>query len=216
MKRSVTLIELMIGCTLLAVLLSFLFGLIREVKVGERVIRVERERLLERERVEMRLDQLFLQTIHANAGGNPLFYTDQEGALVFMAEVGATFDPPFVDRVLCRINCQEGALFLDTWPDPEKFGTSPQEMRRETLLSKVDSISWEFFSPPNPNMVIDPLRIGQDEENQEPPTDEWLSVWKVGYRKIPPLLQLTIERENEMIKYATFLPATSYPIEVGP
>jgi hypothetical protein len=215
MKRSVTLIELMIGCTLLSVLLSLLFGLLREMKLGEKEILGERERLLLLERFEIRLDQLLLKSVAAQKEGNPVFYTDQEGGLVFITEVGATYDPPLVDRVLCRLLHQDGALIAESWPDPEKFGTSPQIMRREVILPKVEKISWKFFSPPKPDVIINGPRVGENEEKQEPPVDEWLDEWKVGYQKIPPLLQLTVVRDkDEVLTYMTFLPATGMPLEL--
>lgn len=215
MKRSVTLIELMIGCTLLAVLLSLLFGLLREIKLGEKEILAERERLVLLQRLEVRLDQLLLRSVAAQKGDNPIFYTDPEGGLVFITEVGATFDPPLVDRVLCRLYLHEGSLVAESWPDPEKFGTSPQIMRREILIPKVDRISWKFFSPPKLDVVIDSPRVAENEEKQDPPVDEWVEDWKIGYQKIPPLLQLTIARDKEeVLTYMTFLPSTGMPLEI--
>lgn len=213
-KRSVTLTELLIGCILLSSLLALLFGLLREVKIGEKKIREEKDLVSEEFRLESRLDQLFLK-ITPLKQEHPGFYTDENLELIFTTLIGPNLDSPFFDRVLCALYCNEnGELILDTWPDPIKYGVEPVEMRREVLLKGVTALEWKFFSPPKRGMVVDPPSVGNNEDKQDPPSREWLSIWKVGYQKIPPFLKLTIRRKNGDISYETYLPATDFPLEL--
>ena len=213
-KRSVTLTELLIGCVLLAALLTLLFGLLREVKGGEKLVRKERGYLAEEFRLEARLDQLLLKAVPLKES-HPGFYTDESLGLVFVSRVGAAIDGPFVDRILCRLyRSDQGDLTLDYWPDPIRMGVEPKEMRREILFSNVDAIEWSFYSPPKKDVIVENARIGSDKEDQDPPSGQWNPLWKVGYKKIPPLMRLTVRRGEKTLIYETYLPATSFPLEL--
>lgn len=215
-KRSVTLIELLIGCSLLAVLLSLVFGMWRELNLGQKAIDAERELVGERIRFEATLDQLLLKAIPMKKEEGVCFYTDSDGGLVFLSQVGANLDPLFVDQVLCKLHCVGGDFVIDQWPDPERHGVFPQQMRREILLKGGQDLSWSFFAPPNPNLVIETpmVGIGIEDVEQQAPT-RWSLVWRPGYKKIPLFLRLQLKKGNILYQYETYLPATSYPLELA-
>ncbi len=214
-KRSVTLIELLIGCALLAVLISLVFGIWGELNKGHKKIDDERDLLWEKVKLEASLDQLLLKIVPLKNEEGVGFYTDSEGGLVFISQVGASVDPLFVDQVLCKLHCVEGDFVVDQWPDPERLGVFPKEMRRLILLEGVSETVWEFFVPPNRNIVIETpqIGIGKETEEQRAPTG-WSSSWKPGYKKIPVLLKLTLQKGKTLYRYETYLPATSYPLEL--
>jgi len=215
-KRSVTLIELVIGCSLLALLLTLVFGMWRELNLGEQAIDKERDLLREKIRFETSLDQLLLKAIPMKKEGEVCFYTDAEGGLVFLSQVGASLDPLFVDQVLCKLHCVNGDFVVDQWPDPIRHGVFPQQMRREILLKGAEELTWSFFVPQNPRMIIENPKVGIGVENmeQQAPT-RWSPTWRPGYKKIPVFLRLQLKKGKALYEYETFLPATSYPLELA-
>lgn len=214
-KRSVTLIELLIGCTLLALLISLVFGIWGELHKGHKLIDQERDSLFEKIKLEAKLDQLLLKIVPLTKPEGVGFYTDQENGLVFISQIGASIDPLFVDQVLCKLHCIQGNFVVDQWPDPERHGVYPTLMKREVLLTGITEWEWSFFVPPKPNKVIETSKIGIGSENyeQEAPS-RWSAVWKPGYKKIPALIRLKLKQEKNVFEYETYLPSTSYPLEL--
>lgn len=215
-KRSVTLIEMMIGCALLAVLLTLVFGIWGQIHQGHKMVDDERDLAWERVKLEATLDQLLLKMEPIKTEKGIGFYTDSENALIFISRVGASVDGLFVDKVLCKLHCIGGDFVLDQWPDPQRHGVFPQQMKRSVLLKGAAAVEWSFFVPPNPKMVIEnpKIGIGVDKDEQQAPT-RWSSSWRPGYKKIPVLLRLKMKSRDKDFQYETYLPLTHYPLELS-
>jgi len=204
--------ELLVGCVLLSTLVALAFGILGEIKNGHKVVDKERVDLAERLKLEATLDQLFLKIVLLKE--EVAFHSDKDGGLVFVANVGATMDALFFDQVLCKLHIVNGDFVLDQWPDPVKHGVYPKEMKREVILRRITKAEWSFYVPPNPKFVVQNQWVGGVNDEQPPPFG-WSSIWKPGYKKIPLFLKLELKRGEIDYAYETYLPATSYPLELA-
>lgn len=131
MKRAFTLIEVMIGLSLSAVLLAFLFQFYTTLSKSHLELAKSKEEVLSAQRVQLRLDQVF-------GAVSQSFYTEK-GALIFNFDNGIDPDPHFCGPVTGMLYLDEKEqLSLVTW-------SHLKEPRKEILVPKVTSYRLSFF-----------------------------------------------------------------------
>lgn len=141
-RRSLTLLEVVIGFALTAILLSFLFSSFRHMaKLGAKVQK-GREAVHSRSIVQLRLGQLF-ENLNADEKKSS-FYTDKHPdsfseALYFTFDNGIDRDPQFCGLI-------KAALYLN--PKKELCLTllSEKKERKEVLFKRAGMLSFEFFN----------------------------------------------------------------------
>lgn len=221
MKRAYfTLIELVIALTLTSVLMLLLTFFYRDLTtVDAHSEKIQRENFLLRY-AENRLAQIIPETLDGyQSKGNPLFFTVQENSLslpsaphlIFLYDNHANLNPDLSSTVLGRLYIdQEHRLCLATWPfymkkTPFELG---EDFQKEVLLENVETLSYEFFVPPDRDrqIVQKNLSYQEDEgEQQKPenagqtseeplslPGNAWTTSWKREYKMIPGMIKLHI------------------------
>ncbi|MCP5470303.1 MAG: DUF1494 domain-containing protein [Chlamydiales bacterium] len=143
MKRSFSLLEVVISLSLFAALLSSLFWWYNHLAVGRKSLSETKWPTLEKRYAYQRLDRIFKK---ADA---PFFTT--ENGIVFTFDRGPHENPLLANRVLARLyhNQNEKRLDLALWPHNEVHDQTPTESF--TILPHVKECSWEFYTPPEPD-----------------------------------------------------------------
>ena len=195
-KRSpLTLIEVAIGCVLIGILLSSLFGFYRNFLYSKGKIHKKKELAFARALPREVLLPLFSQ-IPIPIPQHELFplYTDKlEGsslpALFFITEIKIDPDPEFCGLI-------QGALYLDRdkdfnlvlWP---KNG----EGRLTCLLSSCKDFQIEFL---------------------DPTTFEWEGQWSKKSKELPLAIKLRVqEKSGSLLEYLFWIPLGQKPLEFG-
>lgn len=230
-----TLIEVVVAMGLVSVILVAILGFYHQMDV----MKVKSEKLHE-ENFKVRYAQNRLSDVLTRAlpfddnEKDSYFYVSleanhgmQKGGLVFTYDNKVNLNPLFANRVLGRLYLEKkpyeknGTLCLITWPSlkrSEKMIQIPAQ--KEILLDKVVDISFKFFTPPDPSheKKVAPKQIEKGKEVQEPEAGKWTDEWRKEYKKLPALVQVTIEREKdtkgttEELIFAYPIPNTKYHI----
>ncbi len=132
-KRPFTLIELMIGLALSAILLGFLFHFYTTLSTAHIDLAKNKEGVLSKQRVQLRLNQVL------SLASEP-FYV-KEGALIFKYDNGIDPHPQFCGPLTGMLYVNEKKqLSLVTW-------SKEKEPRKEVLFPNVSSYAMSFFDP---------------------------------------------------------------------
>lgn len=201
MKRSYTLIEMLLSIALFALLLQSLFFWYQRLNSSKYLIGNEKWVLLE----ERYLDQR-LQKILQHADSNPYFFTipSERGtmgsSLVFTFDNGLRNEPLLSGIVLGKlfVDSKRQALCLAIWPHPSHEVKRPNQTI--VLLEDVSDLSFDFYFPPHPfKKIVDPQEVGKPH-----PQEGWQSSWLDDYHTLPPLVKIHVKRmgENRKIDYA--------------
>ncbi len=131
MKRPFTLIEVMIGLSLSAILLAFLFQFYTTLSKSHLELAKNKEEVLSAQRVQLRLNQVF------GAVSQPFYM--EKGALIFNFDNGIDPNPNFCGPVTGMLYLDEKQqLSLITW-------SHLKEPRKEVLVPNVRTYSLSFF-----------------------------------------------------------------------
>ena len=179
-KRAFTLLELLIAMSLSAILLTILFRFLVSNAHVERQIEKAQGFLLERQRLQERLESL-LTNIEPQLLDHPSFYTDPISnnktlSLIAVFNAGIDPDPAYSGPNTARLYLtKEGNFCLTQWPLKEEGS------RTETLLANVRALEWEFLGHPsdkNPHAVAI--------------TDNWswLKTWPKNKGALPSIIRL--------------------------
>jgi len=191
-KRPLFLLEILISLSLLSILLSFLFTSIARSAEFETKIDRARKELLERQRLQTRLQDLFL------SAENSSLYTkklpgDEKESLIAIFDNGIDPDPAFSGKVIARVYLDvDRNLSLAIWPhDPsEKKNRTRLSWRNEILLSEVDGFEFLFFG----KSIALPV-------NAE---FAWESLWPSNRNKNPSMVRLRVQQNGNPLSYAFF------------
>lgn len=220
MKRSFTLLELIIAISLAAILLSTLLFFYSQVyKADQKLFKIE-ETNFHLMLAESRLQDVLPKTVSQKTKkgdfvffttkGSPLFKEGTE-SLLFIYDNGIDLDKPFSNHVLGRLFVdKEGQLTLATWPSPKRWeDNSLPPMKKDVLLTNVDGLSFSFFVPPDRGEKR-PVQAGEiikGKEQLEPqPKGAWISPWLKEYNTLPALVRVEVKQKDKTTVFATPLP----------
>lgn len=193
-RRALSLLEVVIALSSAAVLLFFLFGFYRQLTVLDIEAERVQERIFARERIQLRLMQLFSKLPPENEQSPPLFYTEStpdspSTALIFSFDQGLDPDPNLSGTVEAELLLTKSKkLELHTRPFQEKI-----EGRKEILAEKISSLSLYFFDPVE---------------------ESWQPSWEKG-KSTPTMVKLLLKEEGESqeVSFAFFLPSSQLPVK---
>jgi type II secretory pathway pseudopilin PulG len=178
------LLEILISLSLLSILLTFLFTSMARSAHVETKIDLARKELLERQRLQTRLQDLFI------TAENGSLYTkklpgDKIESLIAVFDNGIDPDPSFSGKVVARIYLDEHRnLSLALWPqDSSKKKNRP--WRNEILLTGVDS--YEFLS------------LRKTEEKFA-----WESLSPMNSKENPSMIRMNAQQNQTLLSYAFF------------
>lgn len=185
-----TLLELIIGMALAAIVVSFLFSSFRYSSIGHSRIKMTQKAVHERLCFQTRLTQVFDQLQFENKkkeiylASHPESHND---ALYFSFHQEIDQDPHFIgvlDAVLF-INFEKQLCLLSISPD----GTS----RRDVFFDNIESISFQFFDSQN---------------------TKWQPKWKKELPHAPTFLALIIKEtsKKEALEFSFVLKGTAADI----
>lgn len=160
-RRCFTLLELLISLALTVVLLSTLTYFYLQVSLLEKETeKVQKENFTLRY-LETRLNKILPNSLaEHDIKKEFLFFTSgdlqgllapQNPSLVFLFDNGVSLDPKRANRVLGRLYLdRDRNLTLATWPLPSKWEkeANAPSVQREILMTQIESISFQFFVPP--------------------------------------------------------------------
>jgi len=128
-KRPVLLLELVISLVLFGAIIGILFSSYREFSIAKTSLRKEKELILNRQKLQLRLGQIFsnLQTLKM-----------ENSACLLSYDNGIDHKPEFRGILEAMLFIDKGRLALVTWPEKD-LG------RKEILLESVTSFSFDFF-----------------------------------------------------------------------
>lgn len=139
MKRPLSLLEVSIGLTLTAILLTTLFSSFHQLmKTGVRIETVRSE-MHTKHLMQLRLNQIF-----ESVSDGKLFYTDAHGkahgeALYFTFNNGVDQDPAFCGEI-------DAVLFASKEKKP-KISLLLKDQRLENFADDITDFSFAFFDP---------------------------------------------------------------------
>jgi len=201
MKKPFLLFEILVALSLMGMLLTFLFSFLMQSVRVEKKIQTIRERLLERQHAHICLQDVFT-SLSPQGSHCPLstFYDlkERREGLSLYFDHGVDPDPLFGGLL-------EGMVILD-----EKnllsliYGPIPLDLkgawRKETLFSRVSSVSFQFLVSDDLLDVSRPLR-GQY---------RWKAEWSREESKIPSLVRMVVTtKDKETLRFAFRLPQSN-------
>lgn len=202
-RRYFTLLETLIAISLVAVLLTIVFGFFKELSELSRQTEEQQKASFRARYVQTRLAFIFERLVNENEGSKRKFYFFTQGpdkglspstSLVFTFNNEVRANPAFSDDLLARLYVDDHhCLCLAMWP---LYSDQPhQEMQKEVLLQNVADMKYEFYMPPERALTqtnINPNKT--DPEKREPEHDKWhLQEWYDSYKQMPAILRLTIK-----------------------
>ena len=195
-RRHLFLLEILVGLSLMALILSALFTSMARGAKLEKQVESARAILLERQRLHTRLQDVFLSL---NKGS--LFYTyrfpdDQQESLITVFDNGIDPDPHFSGEVLGRIFLDEQRnLSLVIWPLNAKGPSRP--WRKEILLAKVEDVHFEFFG----KTVESPVQL------------KWVKHWEKQKKELPSMVRLFLVQKQTPLSFAFFFSLTEPSVQ---
>jgi hypothetical protein len=130
-KRPFLLLELLISLVLFAGIAAVLFSSYRELALAKSVLQKYKEPILERQRLQLRLYQIFSHFKGTKSEQKKLSYH-------FTYENGADLDPKFRGVLDAMIYIDRGNLTMVSWPEKK-------EGRTEILFEGVQDFYFQFF-----------------------------------------------------------------------
>jgi len=196
-RYSLSLIEVLISLSLITLLVGSLSFWYRSVTANNAKLEQKTWGLKEERWVDLRLSNI-LPAIksHLTSTG--------EGEIAFLFDRGVWNDPLLSGTILGKLyhDTQRNALCLGIWPHP-KQGKIPSETL--TLLEDVTSVTFDFYSPPDPfRLKVDPEKVGKSR-----PAEKWQSSWDLAYEELPAMIQITFTHNEHTCRFVYELP---YPI----
>jgi type II secretory pathway component PulJ len=193
-RRPLSLLEVIIALSLTATLLIILFGMFREITVANIEVESLQEKFFVRERMQMRLTQLFSE--HETEKSNePIFYLDSSAEslsprLTLSVRAKIDRDPEFCVPL-------KAELFLSKKKNLE-LALSPLEegkgRRNELLMENVHRVFFLLF----------------DLKERK-----WVETWSKEKKESPTMVKMVVETEKkEKIEFAFFLPSSQNPVEL--
>jgi len=201
MKRLqyVTLLEMLIAMSLTSVILMALMFFYQQVVVIGADIDQSRTEEFHMRFVEKRLDDIFTNIVSTKNKKDFVFFSiGDEGiampgsqSLIFTFDNGNCLDKRFSNIVVGRLILDPyGNLFLVIWPLPEPQGISNASwpVKKEILLSGVESLKFEFFVPP----TYDKKGMPKDAPEPEPKGGWRQQPWLQEFLQLPVMVKVIV------------------------
>ncbi len=216
-RQPFTLIEVLIGLGLMALLIGILMGSYREIAQINQEVSSTRQAILDPLYVHKRLGETLGRAVmHPEmAGAKEFFFTsssrDKSPSLVFTYNQGVDLDPAYCGLVLARLYVSdEGHLSLAIWPIRSIEEPAPSSFRVEVLLEDVEAWSCAFYQPPSPEDVpidLSDIEMGREKTTPQP---RWQEEWPMTHRELPAMVRLSIRlrASTEMMQEFTL----TYPL----
>jgi prepilin-type N-terminal cleavage/methylation domain-containing protein len=136
-KRALTLLEVMIAMSLLAIILFFVLSPFKEIAILSGRVGKASEGVLSYHRVQTKLTRLFSQLEDE--------FHFENGELTCSSKIGVDPNPNLSSSIQAAILVdKEQNLVLEIWPKEDVRGKSAH-IRREVLCKNVSSLHWQFF-----------------------------------------------------------------------
>ena len=203
-RQHFTLIEVLIGLVLAAMLIGILLGAYRQVTIINKEISVARAKVMTPTYLHKRLSETLTRATMtpSSVGVNSFFFTTDPlrgihngPSLVFTYNNGIDPDPNYCGAVLARLYAtQQGLLCLATWPMDSQVESQPFSSRVEILCDQVSSWSLEMYQPPDPEQKpISPpsIELGKDKTK---PLPRWQTSWPLSHKELPAMVKVTVTR----------------------
>ncbi|HSX37706.1 MAG TPA: DUF1494 domain-containing protein [Chlamydiales bacterium] len=193
-KRTVFLLEILIGLFLISILVSCLFTSMAKSAFFEKKIEFTRNAILERQHLQTYLQDLFLSqySMYTKKLGN-----EKNKSLIAVFDHGIDPDPAFSGSVLARLYVDdERNLALAIWPMEKKEKT--RLWRKINLLPQVETFQILF--------------LGSKTRDSAFPVNEelaWNNDWPKERQESPLMIRLLIKQKEGSISYAFFTSAVS-------
>jgi type II secretory pathway pseudopilin PulG len=197
-KRAFLLIEILISLALMSILLSFLFTAMSRSSHFKAKIDKARSVLIERQHLQIRLQDLFLAIQDASLYTKSL-HKEKRESLIAIFDHGIDPDPAFSGPILSRIYLDESHnLCLALWPlEDEK---KKLLWRNEILLKNVDDYQFQFLGgKTGKNLVVVNSELA------------WHSHWSKKQSANPSMIRLLVQSQGVPLSFAFFL-ASPEPI----
>lgn len=138
-------------------------------------------------------------------------------SLVFTFDNGFVSDPMFSGPVLARLYLSKETLRLAIWPLPRcsRQNNNPP-MLEETLMENVESLTFDFYTPPKIDNAPRPEKQIWPEPTENPNPDLSTPFWALAYRQLPAIVTVKVKRktEAEVKEFSFMLPNCTKPIVV--
>lgn len=221
-KHHVTLLETMIAMSLLAVLLTMVFGFFKELNVLSSEIENEEKKAFKARLIESRLQNIFSQIVNENESAKTFFFytqpPDDSSAftqLILSFDNGVRRQPLLSGEVLGHLFLDhEERLVLTIWPIDRK--NLEGIYQKEVLLEGVKEIRFRFYAPPPPKADFK-ASSGADPQKTTAPVDQWIEdEWLESYKEMPVIIEifLTLSDEDQILKMAFVLPSSKHPLQL--
>ena len=199
-RKSFTLIEVLIGMTLFATLLTVLLGVLCRSSYASHTLAKKGETLEELVYARTRIQRLLRAAMPISPRNKKYhcFFTkesssaDRGESLVFSFDNGVQREIPFALHCLARLHVDaEHNLAITSWPTPREgpMRGAPEKRRKEVILPGVASMKMEFFfgtqRKPKPTA-----------SNRSVPYKKWVEQWSKEYEILPNLVRLTLTPEK--------------------
>ncbi|MCB1213605.1 MAG: type II secretion system protein [Chlamydiia bacterium] len=229
-RRYFTLIEMLIAMGLIAILLTALMGIYRELTFVQSDLTENRQKIFQIVHLQKRLQDALTHALSfgKNKKKNVYFYTsnreDPSGfpRLIFTYDNGIDLNPLFSGNVIGAILLEKsdrGRLLLRRWPLKSCIPNQTPPIQDEILLDGVEAINFSFFYPRNPLEEV----TNQNQSSQDVisiPADTWFTSWDYSYKRLPAVvkIELTLDEKakkllnRDKIELAFFLGGSNLPI----
>ncbi len=203
-------VEVLIALMLTVLILSTLLFFYQQISlISIDVDRVKAEHFNLRY-VENRLSSILPRAVNEKDKGDDFVFFSLSDAGVGMAGSQSliyTFDNDisrdslFSNNVIGRLYLdKQGFLTLAYWPSPKRQEKgSPIPIKKEILLEGVESLSFEFFIPPEKTGLENPEKNsekhpdkGQENPSPEPKGGWRKQLWLGEFKKLPAMIKLNI------------------------
>ena len=195
-KRPITLIEVVIFCSLAAIVLgAILYFFAQTIRVDTKIQNVKKEIYL-KQHLELKLHNIFSRLLPSSAMTNDIqkssFFTHKEKSkkspsLYFYFESGVDPSTEFSGSLFGLLileydeELKSKVLALKIWPSSFDKDTVSLPTRRHVLLEKVQEINFEFYT-----------------KNEKTNKLEKESLWPEENKKMPLMFLLKVKRELDI------------------
>ncbi len=239
-----TLLETLIAISLLAMLLTIVFGFFRELSEITHLTEQKQKESFQMRYLESRLSFIFERIVHENESARTFFFYTQPPqknfsdftSLILTFNNEVRINPTFSGDILGRLYVDvDHCLRLAMWP--MHLSQPHQYLQEEVLLENVAEIHYEFYAAPEriSNVNAIPVRGQQHPKPDEtqPEKDKWhTDEWLLTHYQMPSIIKLIItlaknpkalDRSNigtsittETLVYSFVLPSSKNPVYYPP
>lgn len=205
-KSSFTLLETLIGFSLLTILLSTLIGVWAQVNWIQSKITSKEKEIFPLFYTQYRLNYVLTRVLkqykkETKPNKKFFFYTIDEKngksgseSLVFMYDNGGGAGPTFSGNLIGKIYLdKENKLILVSWPSPDRSEETEIPMKKEVLMEGVEKVAFQFYFPER-----------EDDLSGKLPSSSqgWYSEWPLSLNILPLMMKIYLHipnREEPMV-----------------